>query len=125
MDELEISGTPRSLIVQSVPQEILNLPQRGRKSGPATWNAIIQRVMQMTATEAVEYFGEAIQNLSKYGDKTLKELMVIRAVQEFMENPSANIWNTLMEREEGRVADTVNVNQISAIEVHIRKVEQE
>lgn len=107
----------------TVPEQEIIPPHRGKKPAGKTWSDIIANVTNMTAAEASEYFGQ-LANSGKYPvGITLKEIMVARAIEDFLEKPNSAIWNTMMDRAEGRVADTVNVHQITDVEISIKRKE--
>lgn len=116
-----MSDNSNGLVIQPITEE-LNLKSRQKKhEAGSRWKDVIQRVTNMTASEAAAYYGEVANNLAVYGEVALRDLMVLRAIQSFIEDPSPALWNLLMEREEGRVADTVNVNQIGAVHISITR----
>jgi hypothetical protein len=77
--------------------------------GRAGWGEIVARVTRMTVAEAVEYFGSLAADLATFDrqDRTLRELMVFAAVHSFLERPNPMLWQTMMEREEGKVPQTI------------------
>lgn len=86
-----------------------------KRNKPESWTSVIRHVTSMTPDEIVEEYGEMWrERLGKHGTKTMKELMVLRAVESFMDFPSASIFNVLVEREEGKVPQTakgeLNIN---------------
>lgn len=115
-----------AIIVKPIePDQIIMHKGRNTNKAENTWSAIIKRVLAMNASDAQAYFGEAIKNIPAAGDQTIKELIVAKVVGDFLLNPSPGMLNLLMEREEGKVADTVNLNSITQIEVNIRRKEKE
>lgn len=88
-----------------------------KKNGYNNWSAVLKRITAMTPAEIVEEFGDKVaEKLAQYTlvNKTIKELMVLRAIDDFMTKPSASIWNLMADREEGKLPDkvdgTMNVN---------------
>ena len=82
-------------------------PTSATERSAQNWRNVISRVTRLTVGEAVVYFGELAQNLSYYPSQLqLRELMVFRAVYEFIQSPNPGMLNVLMEREEGKVPQT-------------------
>ena len=114
-----------ALEIKKIEPDQIILSAGNRNRADNTWSAIIRRVMGMTASDAKIYFGDVIANIPDASEQTIKELIVAKVVGDFLLDPSPGMLNLLMEREEGKVADSVNINQITSIEVNIRKIEGE
>ena len=87
---------------QEVPKEVPIDPY-GPKKGYQSWQATIRRVSLLPASELRKIYGDAINNLEKYGTVTLRELAVLKAFEEVIERPSPSMLNLIMERDEGKV----------------------
>ena len=82
-----------------------------RKGRHSSWSALIKKVSSMTVREAQAYFGEAAASLDSYSsDLPLRELMVFRAITDFLQAPSPSMLNLFMEREDGKVAQPIEGN---------------
>jgi len=113
-----LDNEPREII--SLPAEIIIPP--AKQVGPQnTWKSVIDQITNMTAEEASKYFGE-LAGIDQFQGRTLKEIMVIRAIQNFIIEPNSQMMNTLIDRVEGKVADRVDLNQVTEITVNIRTV---
>ncbi len=89
--------------MKPVPAHVLN-PVYNQRKGKQSWRAIISKVTQMTVQEAIDYYGDALDQLRIYPpDIILRELLIFRAVVENVLQPSPAMLGLLMEREEGKV----------------------
>lgn len=86
-------------------------PKRGE-----SWAEIIKRVGEMTPAEAAQRSLVLAKELLKVGDGvTLKEAVVLRVYGALLFDPQPGLLNAFMERAEGKVAQTVNVNPSDAL----------
>ncbi len=86
-----------------------------RRKNPASWGNIIRSITGMTPDEIEKEFGSTVsERLKAYGKKTLREIMVLRAIETFIEYPSSSLWNAMMERDEGKIAEQGQIN----IDIH-------
>lgn len=113
------------LEVFSIPPDEVILPGKGKRKAEDSWAGRINHILSMTAEEAAGYFGVLAENKAYPQGVTIKDLMIARAIQDFMEKPSSSIWNSIMERSEGKVAEAVNVHQVTEVEINIRRVDNE
>ncbi len=93
-----------------VPFEALDptvpLDPYGKKRGYQSWQQTIRRISQMTPAEVQATYAEAVTDLSRYGNITLRELAILRAFQEVIEHPNPAMLSLIMERDEGKVPQT-------------------
>jgi hypothetical protein len=85
--------------------------QETRRKNPTSWGNIIRAISSMTPEEIAREFGEAVsERLKAYPKKTLREIMVLRAIETFIEYPNSSLWNAIMERDEGKIAEQGEMN---------------
>lgn len=78
-------------------------PKRGE-----SWAEIIKRIGDMTPAEAAEHAKAIAGKLKQIGDGvTLKEAVVIRVYAALLFEPSAGLWNGMMDRAEGKVREQI------------------
>lgn len=111
------------LEIISIPEGTVIAPGRGKVTQERTWSALINKVTNMTVSEAAEYFGKLAENKDYPQGITLREVMIARAIQDFMEKPNPAIWNAIMDRSEGKVAESMNVHQVTEVEIKISRVD--
>lgn len=100
----------------------------GASRAGATWAHYLRKVTSATVEEAIVTYGKLLSELEKPGipqNITIKELMSVRAIAEFLASPTPHMWNAIMDREEGKVADTINRNQLTTINVNIRRIQDD
>lgn len=93
-----------------------NPQNRNNKGAPPrgeSWKDIIHHVTSMTAEEAARTYGKIARDFKQYGKVTLRELMVVRGVHAFLSEPNASLWNAIMDRDEGKVTQPINVSKLS------------
>lgn len=92
-------------------------PKRGE-----SWSEIIKRIGDMTPIEAAEHAKAIAGKLRSMGDGlTLKEAVVVRVYAALLFEPSASLLNSFMERAEGKVADSFNLNNTGELLVRVIK----
>jgi len=80
----------------------------GRPKDGESWAGVISKVANMTTDEILAFVGETsklgrmIARLSK--NVQVKYVVTARVMAELMTNPSAGLWNGLMDRMDGKVA---------------------
>lgn len=79
----------------------------GRKGGYQSWQQTIRRISQMKASELKTIYANAIDYLDSYGNITLRELAIIKAFESVIANPNPAMLGLIMERDEGKVPNTV------------------
>lgn len=93
-------------------------PKRGE-----SWAEIIKRVGEMTPAEAAERSLVLAKELIKIGDGiTLKEAVVLRVYAALLFEPQPGLFNAFMERTEGKVAQTLNVNPNDALMARLQEL---
>lgn len=88
--------------VQGVP-ESEPIDPYGKKKGTQSWANIIKRIGDTPVSELKHLYLDTILNLEQYGNMTLRELAVVRAYFEVLENPNPSMLSFLAERSEGKV----------------------
>lgn len=85
---------------------------KGRAPEGESWGSVFKHVFSMTPEEAAQYSGEIGKRLKQYGAKkiTLKELIAYRLADALLFEPQASLLNAVMDRAEGKLAQTVNVS---------------
>jgi hypothetical protein len=87
-------------------------PKRGE-----SWKEIIDRIGEMTPIEAAEHAKAIAAKFKPMGDRiTLKEAVVIRVYADLLFQPSPGMLNTFMERTEGKVQDSLQVDGVLNVE---------
>ncbi len=79
----------------------------GRRSGYQSWQQTIRRIGNMKADELRAIYGTAIENLENLGSLTLRELVILKVYEEMLTKPNSAMLGLVMERDEGRVPQTV------------------
>jgi len=77
------------------------------KRGYQSWQSTIRRISSLKASELRDIYGDVISNLEKYGNVTLRELVVLRAFEELVKNPTPAMLSLIMERDEGKVPQAI------------------
>ena len=84
-------------------------PKRGQ-----TWKDTVKRITDMTREEALEYFGEKTtlgKQLKELPPNVpIKDAIVIMSVISFGRDPSAGLFNSLTDREEGKPIQTIETS---------------
>lgn len=109
-----MSKKPRQLTsgdVTHIPFEQLpaNVPVKpySNKQGYQSWAETIKRIANTPADELERLYGDAVRNLGRYGNITLRELVVVRAFYEMAKEPNPALFGLIMDRSDGKVAQTV------------------
>lgn len=72
---------------------------------------MIRHIGNLTPKEAAEYCRSIASTLAQLGDAvTLKEAVVLRVFTALIVEPSAGLLNTLMDRAEGKLTSSLNVD---------------
>jgi hypothetical protein len=80
-------------------------PKRGE-----SWAEIIKRIGDMTPAEATAHAQAIAGKLKVMGDGiTLREAVVIRVYADLLFQPTASLFNSFMDRTEGKVKEQVDV----------------
>lgn len=79
---------------------------KGRPPEGESWGAVIKRISNMTGAEAATYIKSVAGQLRPLAGVTLKEAVVMRCLAALMFEPQASMLNTLMDRAEGKLAQT-------------------
>ena len=97
---------------------IAPLNPKGRPRDGASWRAILEEVSSMTVPEIMSIIGsdQAKVLKNKPQDVQIKYLVVGRVLVSLVETPNAALWNSLMERTEGKVQDRLEVSSTLDIE---------
>ncbi len=101
----------------------------GRPKDGQSWKEIIAEVSNMTVEDLLLIVGEA-NSLGKTIKKMprlvqMKYLVTIRVMMALILEPTAGLWNGLMDRMEGKVVDVAQVSNsldVSGLQEMIRKV---
>ena len=90
----------------------------GRPKDGESWKAILEEVSNMTVPEIMSIVGsdQAKVLKNKPQDVQIKYLVVGRVLVSLVEEPNAALWNSLMERTEGKVQDRLEVSSTLDIE---------
>lgn len=78
-----------------------------KKQGYRSWQQTIRRMANKTVSELKIEYGYAIEHLERFGDITLRELIILKAFEEMVKNPNPSMLNLIMERDEGRVPQAI------------------
>jgi len=89
-------------------------PKGGVKRGES-WAELIGKVGDLTGLELADYFETYRAELRKVGRVTLKEAVVIRSYLALLFEPSSSMLNSLMDRAEGKLAQTVTHDASEAL----------
>jgi hypothetical protein len=86
----------------------------GRPKDGESWGAILKVLGNMNSEELAAMVGGKKTDLGRQflqmpKGVQMKYLVSLRAFTALMFDPSASLWNSLMERVEGKVPDTVNL----------------
>ena len=82
-------------------------PKGGPKRGQS-WQEIYKTIGNMTPQEAADYCRAVAGKIASIGDKvTLKEAVVLRVYTALLFDPDARLLNVVMDRDEGKVTQTV------------------
>ena len=90
----------------------------GRPRDGESWRAILEEVSSMTAPELATIISsdQAKVLKNKPQDVQIKYLVVGRVLVSLVETPNAALWNSLMERTEGKVQDRLEVTSTLEVE---------
>lgn len=86
----------------------------GRPKDGESWASVIKEVSNMTTDEMLSFIGKnndlgrAIVKMPR--NVQVKYLVTVRIFAALMFEPSAGLWNGMMDRAEGKVKDEVDVN---------------
>lgn len=84
-------------------------PKGGPRRGES-WSDLIKKIGDLSGIELADYFETYRAELKKVGRVTLKEAVIIRVYLALLFEPGSGLFNALMDRAEGKLAQTVNVN---------------
>ena len=113
----------RGLIIETVPDDKPFKALEPLTQHRDTWSQTMRELTDMTAEEFAAECKVVAKEFRQYGKIKIRKLMAMVAIKEFVNNPTPGLWNTIMDRMEGKVAESVNLNQVQAIQISIRKVE--
>ena len=90
----------------------------GRPRDGASWRAILEEVSNMTAPELATIVSREKAKVlkDKPQDVQIKYLVVGSVLVSLVEEPNAALWNSLMERTEGKVQDRLEVSGTMEVE---------
>ena len=90
----------------------------GRPRDGASWKAILEEVSNMTAAEIASIVGNAKKKELKTlpQDVQMKYLVVSSVLVTLATEPNASLWNSLMDRTEGKVQDRLEVSNLLEVE---------
>ena len=90
----------------------------GRPRDGESWRAILEEVSNMTAPELATIVSREKAKVlkDKPQDVIIKYLVVGSVLASLVEIPNASLWNSLMDRTEGKVADRVEVGNTLEVE---------
>jgi hypothetical protein len=86
---------------------------KGRPKEGESWAAIIKEISSMTPDQIIKLVGRdndlgiAISQLPK--NVMMKKLVVARVLAALMFEPNGSLWNSLMDRAEGKVGEKVDL----------------
>lgn len=93
-----------------------NDPRSNNKGAPKrgeSWAEIIKRVGEYTPSEAAERSLSLAKQLLEIGDGvTLKEAVTLRVYAALLFEPQPGLFNSVMERTEGKVSQPIEVNDL-------------
>ena len=90
----------------------------GRPKDGESWKAILEEVSNMTAAEIASIVGNAKKKELKTlpQDVQMKYLVVSSVLVTLATEPNASLWNSLMDRTEGKVQDRLEVSNLLDVE---------
>ena len=90
----------------------------GRPKDGESWKAILEEVSNMTAAEIASIVGNAKKKELKTlpQDVQMKYLVVSSVLVTLATEPNASLWNSLMDRTEGKVQDRLEVSNLLEVE---------
>ena len=90
----------------------------GRPKDGESWKAILEEVSNMTAAEIASIVGNAKKKELKTlpQDVQMKYLVVSNVLVTLATEPNASLWNSLMDRTEGKVQDRLEVSNLLDVE---------
>ena len=90
----------------------------GRPKDGQSWKAILEEVSSMTAAEIASIVGNAKKKKLKTlpQDVQMKYLVVSNVLVTLATEPNASLWNSLMDRTEGKVQDRLEVSNLLDVE---------
>ena len=90
----------------------------GRPKDGESWKAILEEVSNMTAAEIASIVGNAKKKELKTlpQDVQMKYLVVSNVLVTLATEPNASLWNSLMDRTEGKVQDRLEVSNLLEVE---------
>ncbi len=96
-------------------------PKRGE-----SWAETIKAISDMTPAQAAEWCNQVAGKLKSIGDDvSLKQAVTLRVFAALMFDPQPGLFNAVMERTEGKVADRVeHSGSVTLIEVDIDGADQ-
>lgn len=112
----EIKGEKRQPVRDDKGRWVKGTPPPNPKGRPAdgeSWSAIIKEISEMTVDEIVILVGKDNDLGRQFAlmpkKIMMKKLVVARVLAALMFEPSAGLWNSLMERAEGKIQDNVDI----------------
>jgi hypothetical protein len=89
---------------------------KGRPKRGESWAELIKEIGEMTGPEVADNFAYIGRTLKQYPrGATLKQLVVIRAFVSLVNEPSASLLREIMDRSEGKVADSAQPERTVSI----------
>ena len=86
----------------------------GRPKDGESWTGVIRDIANKNAEELAEMVGGRATDLGRAflqmpKGVQIKYLMTMRAMAGFMFEPNSSLWNSIMERTDGKVKDTLDI----------------
>ena len=87
----------------------------GRPKDEESWSGVIRLMQNYTADEIAEMLGGRTTDLGRAylqmpKNVQMKYLMTLRAMADFMFEPTSSLWDKIMERSDGKVAQPIEAN---------------
>ena len=107
------SGKPKRKAPPSAWKKGQSGNPKGRPKDGQSWQGILREITNMTAEELLEVTGERGDlgsEIKKFPKGVpMKKLLAARLITALMFDPTGSLFNVLMDREEGKVQETLDV----------------
>ena len=89
---------------------------RGRPPDGESWAAIIREVGNMTGNDVAEWFDAYRNDCRRLGKVQFKHAIVARVFLDLLHEPKAALFNAIMDRAEGKMAQPMGISWRKEIE---------
>jgi hypothetical protein len=89
---------------------------KGRPPDGESWAAIIREVGNMTGNDVAEWFDAYRKDCERLGKVQFKHAIVARVFLDLLHEPKAALFNAIMDRAEGKLAQPVGLSWQKEIE---------